>query len=88
MKNNAQLFDELCKALCHIQSQKDMKDFLIDIGTPAELTAWSERWQIAQYINQKIPYRKIAQLTGASTATITRVARCVNGDIKGYKKQL
>ena len=45
----------------------------------------SERLQVVKQVESKIPYRKIAENTGASTATITRVAHWFHHGMGGYK---
>ena len=53
-----------------------MEKFLIDLCTPAELKALSERWHVAQLLDKgEMSYREIYALTGVSTTTIARVAR-------------
>ncbi len=64
-----------------------MAAFLRDIGTLSELQAWGERWQVAQLLSRGVSYRDIAKKTGASTATVTRVAKFLeNGE--GYRSVL
>ncbi len=48
----------------------------------------AERWRVAQMIWQDIPYRRISQETGASTATITRIAHWLNHGEGGYRFML
>jgi len=43
------------------------------------------RWRVAQMLVKKVPYRKIAEETKVSTATIVRVARFLNNGFDGYK---
>ena len=46
-----------------------------------------DRWRVAKLVDQEVPYRRIYDKTGVSTATITRVARCLTyGD--GYRRVL
>jgi TrpR-related protein YerC/YecD len=44
-----------------------------------------DRWRVAQMLVKKVPYRKIAEETNVSTATIVRVARFLNNGFDGYK---
>jgi len=75
----------LCKALLTMKTVTECKHFLRDICTITEMRAITERWQVAQMIDEKIPYRKIAEQTGVSTATITRVGRWLTHGENGYK---
>ena len=79
---------ELSEALARLKSPEEYEDFLLDLCTPAELLAMSGRWQVALMLRKKIPYRKINELTGVSTATITRVARFIENGHGGYQKAL
>ena len=45
----------------------------------------AERWHVVQMLAQKLPYRKIRDITGASTATITRIAHWYQYGEGGYK---
>ena len=64
------------KAILSLKTEKDVGSFLKDLCTPAELKTFDERWLIAQLLDEgKLSYRKICKKTGASTTTISRVAR-------------
>ena len=85
--NNKQV-KELFKAIIALETADECKKFMRDLCTLAELKAMAERWQVAQQINQNIPYRKIAKSTGSSTATITRVAHWLHHGAGGYRLML
>ena len=61
-----------------------MANFLRDIGTLAELKAWSERLDVAKRLSIGQSYREIAKETGASTTTVSRVAWFIENGEKGY----
>jgi TrpR-related protein YerC/YecD len=48
----------------------------------------AQRWEVAQLVDQGVPYQQIAQRTGASTATVTRVAQWVRHGEGGYRQVL
>ena len=79
---------ELFKALLVLKTPEECQKFFVDLCTPAELIALAERWRVAQLVEQEIPYRKINELTGVSTATITRVARSLDYGSGGYRLAL
>lgn len=81
-------FKDLCKALASCKTEAEVADFLRDVGTLTELKAWSERFQVAQQIAAGKTYREIMEKTGASTTTVTRVARFLIGGEGGYKRAL
>lgn len=78
--------ESLVSALCLQRTKADMKRFLRDIGTLSELQAWSERLEVAKQLTNGLSYRKVAELTGASTTTVTRVAKFLESGAGGYKK--
>jgi TrpR-related protein YerC/YecD len=79
---------KLSQTLLSIKDEKEMLAFLRDVATFEELDSLSSRWQVAQMIDKGIPYRKIAEKTGLSTATITRVAHWINHGEGGYRTAL
>lgn len=79
---------ELLDVLYHFDSVDTCKRFLMDLCTPQELQALSDRWQVAKLIHQQVPYRKISEITGASTATISRVAKSLLHGENGYQSIL
>lgn len=75
---------ELDAALTLLDDPKAVKDFLIDLCTPAELRALSERWLVAQILDEgEKSYRDIRAETGVSTTTIGRVARFLRDEPHG-----
>ena len=79
--------EELSKVLASIQDTDEMLSFLRDLCSPQELTAMAERWRIVNLVDAGIAYRQIGTQIGASTATITRVARAL-GEGSGYRTVL
>lgn len=68
--------DELYQALLLVKSPTEMAQFFKDLCTPQEIRALGERWRVCQLLHTgDLSYREINQRTGASLATIGRVAR-------------
>ncbi|MBY0353039.1 trp operon repressor [Candidatus Babeliales bacterium] len=68
--------EELCEALLLLKTSDEVGRFLRDLCTPQEIIALSERWRVCRLLEKgELSYREISQVTGASLATITRVAR-------------
>jgi TrpR-related protein YerC/YecD len=68
--------DALAEALLGLQSVGEVKAFLDDLCTPSELRAFAERFKVARLLDEGgLSYREISERTGASTTTVTRVAR-------------
>lgn len=58
--------------------------FFADLCTMSELSAMVQRLEVAQLLKQDMVYNTIVAKTGASSATISRVARCLNYGAGGY----
>ncbi|MBT8091813.1 MAG: hypothetical protein KJN77_02175 [Gammaproteobacteria bacterium] len=78
----------LFEALIALQNADECRNFLKDLCTPAELQALVDRWQVAELLEQDLPYRKIHDLTGVSVTTIGRVARFLADGFGGYRMAL
>ena len=75
---------DLEEALASISDANEVKRFLIDLCTPAELRALTERWHVAQLLETtELSYRDIHAKTGVSTTTIGRVARFLRDEPHG-----
>ncbi len=80
--------DLLIKALLSLESADDAVRLLDDLCTIAEIKAMSQRIHVAQLLYEDTTYNIIARETGASTATISRVNRCLNYGANGYRTVL
>jgi TrpR-related protein YerC/YecD len=80
----------LYEAFASIKDEREFESFLRDLCTPAEISAMLERWSIAQLLSDgEMSQRAIAEETGASIATVTRVARFLNIEpYGGYRSVL
>lgn len=90
MSQNISNIDELMETLAAITSPQEMAQFMKDLCTPQEITALAERWRVCKLLHQgQYSYREIHDITGASLATITRVARFLNNEPhQGYRSVL
>lgn len=77
--------EDLFVALLGLKNTREVRNFFDDLCTPAELQAMVDRWQVVEYLQKDLPYRKIHDLTGVSVTTIGRVARCLTDGSGGYK---
>ena len=75
----------LFEAVMSLETVEECRSFLKDLCTPAELQALVDRWQVVEYLEQGLPYRKIHELTGVSVTTIGRVARFLSDGFGGYQ---
>jgi TrpR-related protein YerC/YecD len=79
-----QRFDELVGAFVRLRDNDVMAAFLHDLCTTAELDAMGQRLQVARLVSETVPYQEISRRTGASTATVTRVAHWLRYGEGGY----
>ena len=80
--------DALFETVMCLDSVAECRNFFKDLCTPAELQALVDRWQVVEYLDQGLPYRKIHDLTGVSVTTIGRVARFLSDGFGGYQAAL
>lgn len=80
--------DRLVRAILVLNNPDEVYRFLDDICTISEVKALAQRLQVAQMLNSDDTYTRIAAATGASTATISRVKRCLQYGANGYKMVL
>lgn len=78
----------LSEALLSLETAGEVKQFLEDLCTPAEIEAMVDRWRVAQLVNQGLSYRDIRQMTEVSVTTIGRVARFIEHGTGGYRTAL
>ena len=83
--NVATAHPDLFDAVSSMRSAQEVRELLLDLCTPAELEALSDRWRVVPHLLQGVPYREIHQLTAVSVTTIGRVARCLTMGEGGYQ---
>ena len=83
-KFSIQKYDELFKAILLLESVEECRGFFEDLCTIKELEDLSQRLAVAKLLSEKKNYNEIIALTGASTATISRVNKCLNYGKGGY----
>ena len=83
MKHNENV-DTLYKAILKLETVEECHKFFDDLCTIMEIESMSQRLLVAKLLNNNEVYNEIAKKTGASTATISRVARCLNHGAEGY----
>ena len=74
----------LSRALAALTRPEEVRAFLQDLCTPAELEAMSDRWRVVPLLLKGVPYREIHDLTEVSVTTIGRVARTLESGTGGY----
>lgn len=77
--------DALVEAVLLLKNKEECYRFFEDIATVAEIRALAQRLEVAKMLQRKETYTAITDRTGASTATISRVKRCLNFGADGYQ---
>lgn len=80
--------DELFKAILSLKDEEECYRFFEDICTVNEIHAISQRLQVAKLLHNKKTYNEIEGTTKASTATISRINKCLLYGADGYKTVL
>ncbi len=83
-RHEAQTERNLVGAMLTQQTPDELRAFLRDLCTPAELQAMADRWAVVECLQQDLPYREIHRITGVSLTTIGRVARYLAAGNGGY----
>ena len=78
------LTDQLCKAMLTLKDTEECYQFFEAICTVSELKALAQRLEVARMLRAGHTYEEVVERTGASTATISRVKRCLNYGADGY----
>ena len=78
----------LVRAILALETEEECRAFLEDLMTGREIQDCSQRILVAKLLGQKLVYSRIAQVTGASSATISRVNRCCTYGAGGYRAVL
>ena len=87
-KFHSEEIDELFDAVLTLKDREDCYRFFEDICTINEIHAISQRLQVAMLLRAKKTYNEIEQITKASTATISRINKCIVYGADGYKRVL
>lgn len=80
--------DELFQGILSLSSVEECYNFFEDLCTITELRAMAQRFQVAKMLDEGQIYSDIVRETGASTATISRVNKCLIYGTDGYRMVL
>ena len=80
--------DILCDAILSLQSREECYQLFEDLCTVSEIKSLAQRLHIASLLSKGYTYSDISVATGVSTATISRVNRCLEYGADGYKSVL
>lgn len=79
-----ELTDQLVQAVLSLQTAEEGYRFFEDVCTISEIKAMAQRLEVASMLKRQHTYEEIVDRTGASTATISRVKRCLYYGADGY----
>ena len=85
---NIRELDELAEAIVSLNDADEVKRFLRDLCTRAELEALAHRWLIARLLERGLSYLTVADKAEASTTTVTRVSQWLHHGAGGYRLAL
>ena len=74
----------LFRAFLSLKTEEECRRFLEDVCTVKEITDMAQRLRVARLLRAKTSYALINEETGVSTATISRVSRCLDYGAGGY----
>ncbi len=83
-KIKTEAVDHLFDAVLTLKNAEECYSFFEDVCTVNELLSLAQRYEVARMLRERKTYLEIAEKTGASTATISRVNRSLNYGSDGY----
>lgn len=75
----------LLDALCQLRTPKESAALLLDLCTVREIQDLAQRLEVAHLLDEGTSYVRVSKLTGASSTTVSRVSKCLNGPEGGYR---
>ena len=87
-KLHSEAVDQLFEAILCLKDKEECYTFFEDVCTINELLSLSQRFEVAKMLREKRTYLEISEKTGASTATISRVNKCLVYGSDGYRRML
>ena len=83
-KLRSENIDVLYEAVGLIETREEFYNFFEDLCTITELQAMAHRFAVAKMLTEGFTYQEISEKTGASTATISRINKCIGYGADGY----
>lgn len=78
----------LFAAFCSLRTAEEASALLHDLCTPREIEDLSQRLEVAALLAEGHSYVDVIRATGASSTTVSRVSKCLNGPVGGYRTVL
>jgi TrpR-related protein YerC/YecD len=80
--------EDLYQVILKLKNLEEAQRFFRDLLTSVEILEFSKRWQVAQMLDDKIPYSFIEKKTGLSSTTVARISKWLQNGKGGYKLML
>lgn len=80
--------EALIGAILRLEDRAEAERFLRDLCTLSEIRDMAQRWAVVRMLDAGMHYAEISRSTGASTATVTRIASWLNHGEGGYRSAL
>ena len=80
--------DRLFSALCLLETTDEVRAALLDLCSLGEICDLAQRFEMARLLNGGASYLEVSERTGASSTTVSRVSKCLNGEVGGYRMLL
>jgi len=80
--------DHFFKAILSLETEEECYRFFEDVCTIGELRSIAQRFAVARLLDEGVTYNAIVDSTNASTATISRVNKCLTYGAEGYRLAL
>ena len=87
-KLRSEAMDRLFKVILSLENVEECYAFFEDLCTVKELKDLSQRLEVARYLNRNLRYQEVAAKTAVSSATISRVKKCLDYGNGGYEMVL
>ena len=87
-KNHSEAASRLYQAILNLETEEECAAFFQDICSIKELKDIAQRLEVATMLHSGKNYQEVSRETGASTATICRVNKCLNYGSGGYRQAL
>ncbi len=78
-------YERLYEALCSLKTPDEVRALLSDLCSPRELADLAQRLEVATMLSEGASYVDVSHATGASSTTVSRVSKCLNGEVGGYR---
>lgn len=84
-KLRGEALDKFFEAILQLENKEECYKFFDDVATMNEIKSFAQRFEVAHLLHEGKKYTEIEEKTKASTATISRVSRCLDFGSGGYR---